>query len=130
MTACCTRKCLRINIASQANQHVEFVFGRRNRDGFCVAWGLSKQRDIFDNVSLQKAIRVPIVLYVCFYLISVSKLWDMIIHLCMFKGRMGHANIPDSKSHWLITNELDIVLPVTMKSDTITKFGKKLTTKM
>ena len=35
----------------------------------------------------------------------------------MCKGRIGHANIQDFKSHWLTTNERDIVLPVTAKSD-------------
>jgi len=41
----------------------------------------------------------------------------MIIRLCMCKGRIGHANDQDFKSHWLPTNECDIVLPITGKSD-------------
>jgi len=52
---------------------------------------------------------------VSFYFISVTKLWDMIIGLRMCKGRMGHANVLDSNSHWLKTNELDIGLPVSVK---------------
>jgi len=51
------------------------------------------------------------------YYISVTKLWDIIIRLCMYKGRIGHANGLDFKCDWLTTNEHDIVLPVTVKLD-------------
>ena len=35
----------------------------------------------------------------------------------MCKGQMGYANVLDSISHWLMTNEVDIVLQVTDKSE-------------
>ena len=72
---------------------------------------------ICDNVSIWNVIPVAILLRVSFYLISVTKFWDMIIRLCIFKGRISHASAVDYKSHWLTTNERDIVLPVTGKSD-------------
>ena len=50
-------------------------------------------------------------------MIPVTKLWDMIIRPCMCKGRMGHANVLDSKSYCLTTNELDIIVPVTVMSE-------------
>jgi len=75
------------------------------------------QIGICDDVSIWNAIPVPILLRVSFYLISVTKLWDMIIRLCMCKGQIGHANDVDIKSHWLTTNERDIVLPVTIEWD-------------
>jgi len=56
-------------------------------------------------------------LCVSFYFISVTKLWGMIIRLCMCKGPMGHADSLHSKLHWLITTALDIILPVTVKSE-------------
>jgi len=70
-----------------------------------------------DDVSIWNAICVPIVLRVSFYLISVTKLWDMIIRLSICNGWIGHANVLDFRSHWWTTNESDIVLPVTVKFD-------------
>jgi len=50
-----------------------------------------------------------------FYLISVSKMWDMIIRLCMRKGPIGLTDVLDSTSPLLTTNECNIVLPVIVK---------------
>ena len=75
------------------------------------------QIGICDDVSSWNVIPGPILLRASFYLISVNKLGDMIIRLCVCKGRMGYANVLDSKSHWLTTNQHDIFLPGTGKSD-------------
>jgi len=78
---------------------------------------MNTQVGICDGVSIWNAIPVPILLCVSFYMISVTKLWHMIVCLCMGKGQIGHANVLDIKSCWLTTNECDIVLPVTIKWD-------------
>jgi len=83
--------------------------------GSCAAAELNQQIAIVDNVSLGTTLGVPVLLCVSFYLIPVPKVLDMIIGLCMCKGAMGHANVLDSKSDWLMFSELDIVLPVTVK---------------
>jgi len=45
------------------------------------------------------AIPVPILLRVSFHLISVTTLCDIIIHQCMCKGWIGHANVLGFNSH-------------------------------
>jgi len=86
-------------------------------DSSCAAGGMNRQIGISDDISILNVIPVPILLCVSFYLISVTKLWDMIICLCMCKGQESHANAIDFKSRWLTTNELDLIMPVTGKSD-------------
>jgi len=112
-----TRKLLPLQIAFQARYNMAILFGRGNGDSSLGAGGVNWPIAIVDDVSPGKAIRVPILLHVSLYLISVTKLWDMIIRLCIFKGRMGHAKVLDTKLHWLTTNELDMVLLVTVKSE-------------
>jgi len=119
--ACPTYKVQPMHIASQANYHLEIGFRQRHCDGCCIAGGMNWQLGISDNVSIWNVILVSILLCVCIYLISVTKWWDMIICLCMCKGRIGHANVLDFKSHWLTTNKRDIVLPITGKSDSYNK---------
>jgi len=102
---------------SQASYHVQIRFVRRYGDCSCIMGGVNMQVDIFDLVSLRNAICVPIGLHVSCYLISVTKLWDMIICLCMWKGWMGNGNVLESKSHWLTANQHHIVLPVTVKPE-------------
>jgi len=112
-----SRKLGSLYIASQAYYNIETGFRRRHGDGSCVTAGMNRPIGIGDNVSIWNVRSVPISLHVSFYFISVTKLWDMIIRLCMSKGQIGHANVLDFESHWLTTNERDIVLPVTGKSD-------------
>jgi len=114
--ACSTLKLEPLDISPQANYHMEIRFRWRHGDRSFLARGMNRQIAICDNVSFRNVIRVPILLRVSFHLISVTKLWDMIIRLCMCQGRIGHANVQESKSHWLTTDEHDIVLPVTAKS--------------
>jgi len=47
--------------------------------------------------------------------ISVTTLRDMIIRQCVCKGRTSNANFLDTKSSRLTTNELNMVLPITVK---------------
>jgi len=63
----------------------------------------------------QKQFWVPIWLGVSMFFIVVTKLWDMNIGQWMCKGCMGPATVLESKWSWLMTNEHDIVLPVTIK---------------
>jgi len=109
-----TRKRLPLHIAFRANYHIEIGFGRRNGDGSCICGGIENQIEIFDDVELWKAICVSILLRVSFESISVTKLWDMIIHLCICKGHMQHSNVVNSKSRHKTTNEPVIVFHVTV----------------
>ena len=59
---------------SLAEYHIQIGVGQRNRDGSCVPTDVNEQIAIVGGVSLRKAIRVPILLCVSFYLISVTKL--------------------------------------------------------
>jgi len=115
--ACWTCKLQPLHIVSQGNYHKQIGFRPRHGDGSCISGGMNRQIGICDDVSIWNAIPVPILLCVSFYLISLTKLWDMIICLCMRKGRIGHANVLDFKCHWLTTNERDIVQPITVKWD-------------
>jgi len=102
-------------MVSQANNHIEIEFQLRNGDSSCIPGGVNAQVAIVDDVSDGKAIKLPILLCVSFYLKSVTNLWDMIIRLCMCTGRMGHANVLDCKLHWLTSKECDIVRLVTVE---------------
>jgi len=115
--ACLTHMLLLLHITSLANEHIEIKTGWTNGDWSCVTVGVNSQIVIFDDVSLGKAMRVHILLCVSFCLILETKLWAMIILLCIWKDRMGHTIVPDSKPLWLTTNELDIVLCFTVTSE-------------
>ena len=104
-----------LHIASLAEYHIGIVFWWRNGASFCNASRMDEQNAMFDGVSLWKVNCVPILLHVSFYLIFVTKLWDMTFRRCMCKGRKGHANILDSKSSWYMTKEPEIDLPITIK---------------
>jgi len=53
---------------------------------------------ICDTISLVNVTHQSNILCICFYLISVSKIQDTIISLCMCKDRTHHATVVDSKS--------------------------------
>ena len=84
--------------ASLVNYHIEIRYGRRYGDGSRVAGGIDSQIGSFEDLSCGKAICVPTLPRVSFFLISVTKLGDMIFHQSVCKGRTGHANVLDSKS--------------------------------
>jgi len=109
INGCWTHKLLPLHIASPAYFHIEIRFGWRNGDGSCITCGANRWIDIFDDAYLGNDVSVSILLRAIFCLISVTKLWDMIMHLCMWKGGVGHAKFLDSKYHWLTSNELDII---------------------
>jgi len=119
--ACWTRRLQPMLTASQTNDHVEIRFRQRPGDSFCIARGMNRQIGIRNDVSPRKATNEPIFLCASFYLISVTKLWDMIIRLCMCNSRVVHGNVLQFKSYWLTTNECDMVLLVTFKSDNLNR---------
>jgi len=110
-----TRKHVPLHVASRANYHIEIGFGRRHCDGSCVTRGVDSQIGIFDPGSQANAIRVPSLLCVSFFWMSVTKLWDRIIRQCVRKGRTAHVNVIDYQSRWYTNNKLYMVLPVTVK---------------
>ena len=115
--ACWTRKLWPLHIASPVNHHIDIRFGRRHGDGSSVSGAIKSQICIFDVIFLWNAICVPIFLRVSFFLISVTKLWDMIICLCMCKGRTHHTKGPETKTHCEMANTCNYCLPITVKSE-------------
>jgi len=103
-----------LHIASRADYYIEIGVVRTNGDSSCIWGGIDSHNESFDYVELWKAIYVSILLCVSFVLISVTKLCDMIIHLCICKGRTHHSNVGNSKSLLNMTNEPVIVFPVTV----------------
>ena len=95
--ACWTGKLLSLRIASLGNCDNKTGFRQRNHDGSCVTTGIDSQIAIFDNISLWKAICVPISLCGSCFWISLTKLWDMISGLCMCKGHTGQLGVLDSQ---------------------------------
>jgi len=79
-----------------ANYHIDIGFRQRDVDGSCVCGRIDMQNVILDIWSRGKASCLPILLRVSFFLISVTKLWDLIIRLCMCKGRTHHVNVLES----------------------------------
>jgi len=102
-------------ILSPANYHIDIGFRRRDGDGSCVCGWIDMQTVIFDVWSLGKASCLPILLWVSFFLISMTKLWDKIIRLCMCKGRTHHENVVESKSHCMTAKTFCFILQVTVK---------------
>ena len=98
-----------------ANYHIDIKFRRRDGDGSCVCGRTHMQTVIFDVWLRGKASCFPILLHVIFFLISVTKLWDMIIRLCMCKGWTHHVNILESKSHCKRAKMFCCILQVTVK---------------
>jgi len=68
---------------SEANYHINIGFRQRHGEGPSVAGELNRRIGVCEDVSIWNAIPVPSLLCVSFYLISVTKLCDMIIRLCM-----------------------------------------------
>ena len=58
-------------------------FRQRNGDGLGIAPGSNRQVSFVDNISLGKAIHLPVLICVSFILGSVTKLYYLMIHQCM-----------------------------------------------
>jgi len=112
--ACWTCKLSPLHIASPANHNIEIRFGRRHGDSSCVIGGMKRQICNFDVISMWKAISVRIVLRVSIILISVNISRDIIICLCMCKGRTHHVNVVESKSGCKTGNRFDLCSPITV----------------
>jgi len=98
-----------------ANYHIDIRFQRRDGDGSCVCGRIHMQTVIFDIWSWGNASCLPILLSVSFFLISVTKLWDLIIRLCMCKGRTHHVNVLESESRCKTAKTFSFILQVTVK---------------
>ena len=84
-------------------------------DGSSVAGGIDRQNVIFDVLSIWKVLPVSILLHVCSFLNSLTRLWGMIILLWMCKSRTHHAKGWDFESGCKTTNTLDIIWPIDVK---------------
>jgi len=109
---CRTHELLPLHIASPANWHIEIGFWQWHGDSFYGSGGIDRQISIFDVISQCKAICVPILLHVSCCWMSVTKLWDMIIRLCMCKGWTHHAKVLESKSACQRANKFNFCLPI------------------
>jgi len=115
MEDCLTRKLSPLHVTSQANYHRGIGFRWTYCNGSFVIGTLPAQLVIIEDLSPQEVIGVPILLCVNIFLISVTKLWDIIIRLCMCKGHTGHTKVLNSKPSWLTVDQPDIILPLTDK---------------
>jgi len=116
--ACWTRKPFTLHIASPAYHHIQIGIGQRHSDSSFIIGGRERLIVIVDVIYLWKAIGVPILLRVRYFLISVSTLWDMIICLCMCKGRIHHSNVLGSYAGCKTANTFQLCLPITVKWET------------
>jgi len=98
-----------------ANYHIDIGFRRRDCDGSSVCGRIDMQNVILDVWSRGKASCLPILLRVSFFLISVTKLWDLIIRLCMCKGRTHHVHVLESESRCKMAKMFSFILQVTVK---------------
>jgi hypothetical protein len=103
---------LLLHIASWPNQHIESGFRRRHCEDSCIIGWFDREIVIFDIRSLRKVIIVPVLLLVRFFVILVTKFSDMIICLCMCKGRTHHAMDVESETGLKIANTFDFCLPI------------------
>jgi len=125
--ACPTTERFPLHIASLPPHHIDIGFRRIKGDSLCVAGRIHMQIGTVDSISDRKAIHVPILLLISWFLISLTKLWDTIFHLCICEGRKGHANVVDYKSIQLSTYKLDIVFSIMEQWDRIFWIGVKFT---
>jgi hypothetical protein len=95
------------------NNHMDIGFRWRDGDGSCICGRIAIQKVIFDVWSRWKASCLLIWLCVILFLISVTTLFDMIIRLCMCKGRTHHVKVLESKSHCKMANTSGFFLQVT-----------------
>jgi len=106
-----------VHILSTTNYHIAIGFRQSHADGSSLTRGIDSQIVNIDDLSVVKAICVPVSLCVNYFWIPVTKLWDMIICWCVCKDRPGQANVFDSKPRWWLTKERYLVLPVMLKWD-------------
>lgn len=114
---CSTLLFLPISIASQANYHTAIGFRWRNYNGSKISRRVGGQILIIHDISPQKMVGIPIVQWLSIVLVSVTKFWDGILRLCMWKDHTDHTNILDYKSSWLGLNQCDTTVSVTGKWD-------------
>jgi len=98
-----------------ADYHIDIGFRQRDGDGFGVCGTLDMQTVILDVWSWGKGSCLPIFLCVSYFLISVTKLWDLIVRLCMCKGRTHHVNVLETESLCKTAKTFSFILQVTAK---------------
>jgi len=95
--------------------HIDIGFRRRDGDGCSVCGRIVVHTVLLDVWSRWKASCLPILLRVSFGLISLTKLWDVIIRQCMCKGRTHHVHVLKSKSGCKTAITFRFILQVTLK---------------
>jgi len=98
-----------------ANYHIDIGFRRRDGDGSSICGRIYMQNVIPDIWSRGKASCLPILLRVSLFLISRTKLWDLIIRRYMCNGRTHHVNVLESESHCKTAKTFSFILQVTVK---------------
>jgi len=116
-TACWTCQHWPLHVASKGKHHIDIGFGQRNGEHCCISGGLTKQIRLFDIISLWNAICLSILLCASMEMISVTKFWDLIIHLYKCKGRTHHINCVESKSDCKTAHMCHYSLPITIEWD-------------
>jgi hypothetical protein len=98
-----------------ANHHIDIGFGRRHADGSCVIRAIDRPSVIIEGICLRKAICLTILLHFHIFLISVAKLCDVIIRLCLCKARTHHVKVLKSNAGQKTADTFDLHQQVTCK---------------
>lgn len=112
--ACWCRNRLPLLKASPGDLQIELEYAWRYSVSSHVTSGIYSLIVNYKGLSLVQAICGPNYRCVRFFEISVTELWDLIFHRCVWTGRKGPGNVVDSKAGWYTARKLDIDLPVTV----------------
>jgi len=93
---------------------IDIGFRRRTGDSSCFNGGIHRQICTFDVISVWNAICVLLLPRVSLFLILVREFRDMMIHLCMCKGRTHYTNGLESKSYCKMANMSNFRFPITV----------------
>jgi hypothetical protein len=98
-----------------ANYHIDIRFLQRDGGGSTICRRIQVQTVMFNIWSQWKASCLQIDLHDSFFWISVTKLRDVIIRLCMCKGRMHLVKVLESKLGYKTAMKFAFFLKVTIK---------------
>jgi hypothetical protein len=101
-------------------------FGRSDGESSCISGGIKRQFGVLDIIPLWNAICVPILLHVSIFLISVTKLWGVIICLYVCKGRTHYATGLESKSGCKAGKAFDFCLLIAVMWESTSNINHKI----
>jgi len=106
--------------------HISIGFRWRDGDGCSLSGRIDMQTAIFELWLRWKPMRLPVLLCVSYFLTSVTKLWDMIICLCMCNGPSNHVNDLESKLHCKTAETFSSLLHLTVTQQSKSNISYKI----